>query len=314
MASSGERIAGKYELLAPLGEGGMANVWRGVTHGAAGFTRKVAIKRVLPKLQVDSGFAAMFVEEARVVSELQHPNIVQVHDFDLDQDGRYFIVMEWVEGLDLEAWVRSFGHERTPWALVSAIGIEVLRALGAAHERRDEAGRPAPVIHRDVAPSNILLGVRGIVKLADFGLARAMDRASMTAPGMVKGKLSYLSPELLTGQPASVRSDLYGLGIVLWESLTGKRLFAGGGPGQVVMRVREGQVPPLGAERPDLPPALVEVIHCALARNPQDRFESAEEMQRAIASILRTHPEATDARPLGASVREAQSRLKAQPK
>lgn len=310
MTSTGEWIAGKYELLAQLGEGGMANVWRGVTHGAAGFTRKVAIKRVLPKLAVDSGFAAMFVEEARVVSELQHPNIVQVHDFDLDKNGRYFIVMEWVEGLDLDTWVKSFGESPTPWPLVAAIGIEVLRALGAAHERRDETGRPAPVIHRDVTPANILLGIHGIVKLADFGLARAMDRASMTAPGMVKGKLSYLAPELLEGQPAGVRTDLYGLGIVMWECLTGKRLFAGGGPGQVVMRVREGQVPSLRDARSDLPPSLVEVVHCALSRNPQDRFEAAAEMQRALSAILRTHPEPTDARPLGASVREAQERLK----
>src|SRR6516162_4967562 len=146
-------IANKYELLDPVGEGGMAKVWRGVTHGAAGFTCRVAIKRVLPNLAADAGFVAMFVEEARVVSELQHPNIVQVHDFDQDEEGRYFLVMEWIDGIDLEAWISSFA-------------VEILRGLSCAHERVDGAGRPAPVIHRDVSPANVLLSVMGVVKLA----------------------------------------------------------------------------------------------------------------------------------------------------
>lgn len=193
MSDPAQWVAGKYELVAPIGEGGMASVWLGLTHGAAGFTRKVAIKRILPKLAVDSGFAALFVEEARVVSELQHPNIVQIHDFDRDADGRHFIVMEWIEGIDLDSYIRSFAAAPTPWALVTAIGIEVLRALAAAHERLDSAGEPAPIIHRDVNPANILLGANGVVKLADFGLSRAMDRVSMTAPGVVKGKLGYHS-------------------------------------------------------------------------------------------------------------------------
>jgi serine/threonine-protein kinase len=305
-------IAGKYELIAPAGTGGMANVWRGRTHGAAGFTRKVAIKRVLPSLQSDAQFTAMFVEEARVVSELQHPNIVQVHDFDHDSDGRYFLVMEWIEGIDLEAWLRAYGlaQLRSPWHLVTAIAIEVLRALGAAHGRIDEHGLPAPVIHRDVNPANILLGVNGIVKLTDFGLARAKDRPTMTQPDIVKGKLSYLAPELLGGEPASPRSDLYGVGIVMWEALSGKRLFAGKAAGEVVLKVQAGEVPPVAGERSDLPSAVCEVVSCALERDPQNRFESAEEMMRALATILRGHPEPTDARPIAWSVRQAQTRLR----
>jgi serine/threonine-protein kinase len=306
-------IAGKYQLVAPAGEGGMANVWRGLTHGAAGFTRKVAIKRVLPSLAGNEQFTAMFVEEARVVSELQHPNIVQVHDFDHDDDGRYFIVMEWIEGIDLAGWMRSFGYveQRTPWHLVAAIGIEVLRALGAAHGRIDERGQPAPVIHRDVNPANILLGINGIVKLADFGLARAFDRQSMTAPDVVKGKLSYLAPELLHGQPASPKSDLYGVGIVLWEALTGKKLFHGKSAGEIVLQIEGGDVPRLESERSDLPPSLAEAISCALALQPHHRFDSAEEMVRALTMLLRSHPEPTDARPLSWSVKQALSRLAA---
>src|ERR1700761_167030 len=119
-------IADKYELLEPVGEGGMAKVWRGVTHGAAGFTCPVAVKRVLPNLAADAGFVAMFVEEARVVSELQHPNIVQIHDFDQDDDGRYFIVMEWIDGIDLASWMQAFPERQTPWHLVTAIGVEIL--------------------------------------------------------------------------------------------------------------------------------------------------------------------------------------------
>jgi eukaryotic-like serine/threonine-protein kinase len=301
-------IGNKYELLEPVGEGGMAKVWRGVTHGAAGFTCRVAIKRVLNKLASDAAFVAMFVEEARVVSELQHPNIVQVHDFDQDEEGRYFIVMEWVDGLDLDQWVRSFEGKPTPWPLVAGIGIEILRGLAAAHERVDGAGRPAPIIHRDVSPSNVLLSVMGIVKLADFGLARASDRAAMTAPGVLKGKLSYLAPELLQKAPATPRSDVFSTGIVLWEALAGKPLFGGGDALEVIKRVSTAMVPPLRDVRNDIPPALAEVIHTALERLPSGRFDSAAEMQRALASILRGQTEPTDDKVLSRSVKDAIAR------
>jgi serine/threonine-protein kinase len=307
------RIAGKYELVAPVGEGGMANVWRGLTHGAAGFTKLVAIKRVKSEFARDPGFAAMFVEEARVVSSLQHPNIVQIFDFDQDESGSFFIVMEWIEGLDMEHWVRAheIGRARSPWHLTTAMAVEVLRAVSAAHERVDEAGTPAPVIHRDINPANIMLGVSGHVKLADFGLARARDRATMTKPGMVKGKLSYLAPEIVNGAPATPLTDLFGVGIVLWEALAGKRLFAARSPGDVVMNVSAAKVPPLQGEREDLPPSLVEVVHTALARKPEDRFDSADEMLRTLTAILRTHPEPTDAKPLAWSARLALARLRA---
>jgi serine/threonine-protein kinase len=302
-------IAGKYELLEPVGQGGMAKVWRGVTHGAAGFTCRVAIKRVLPKLAADAAMVAMFVEEARVVSGLSHPNIVQVHDFDQDDEGRYFIVMEWVDGLDLGAWIASHGGSPTPWHLVAAIGVEILRGLASAHERVDGAGRPAPVIHRDISPSNVLLARLGVVKLADFGLARAADRAAMTQPGIVKGKLSYLAPELLHGQPATVRSDLFGVGIVLWEALAGRTLFASDDTAEVLRRITACEVPSLKGLRPDLPAPLAEVVHTALEKSPSERFESAAEMQRALASILRNHTEPSDDRAIARSVEAALARL-----
>jgi eukaryotic-like serine/threonine-protein kinase len=307
MQDAGTILANKYELIAPIGQGGMASVWRARTLGAAGFSRMVAIKRLLPSISKTPGFAAMFVEEARVVAELQHPNIVQVHDFDKDAAGNYFIVLEWVEGMDLDQYVRAHGNMnlRTIWHLVAAIAIEVLRALRAAHERVDVEGREVPVFHRDVNPANILLGMNGIVKLADFGLARAMDRNSMTDPGIAKGKVSYMSPEIAAGKPASSLSDLYGVGIVLWESLSQKRLFYGKSLADTALMVREGRVPSIRNERSDLPEELCDIVHTALARNPDDRFDSAREMLYALTSLLRGHPEPTDAAHLAWSVRRA---------
>jgi serine/threonine-protein kinase len=301
-------IANKYELVAPLGEGGMASVYRGLTHGAAGFTCKVAIKRVLPNLAEDAAFVAMFVEEARVASELQHPNIVAVHDFDRYDEGRYFIVMEWIDGIDLFGWIASFAGAPTPWHEVAAIGVEILRGLGAAHERVDDAGNPAPVIHRDVSPQNVLLSVQGIVKLADFGLARAADRATMTAPGTIKGKLGYLAPELVKRAPASPKSDLYSVGIVLWEALTGKRLYGGADAYEQIKKILANQVPPLRDVRPDVPLALAVVVHTALSFDAADRFERAGDMKRALASLTKNHTEPTDDRALARSIRDAMAR------
>lgn len=308
--ATGRIIAGKYELVVPAGEGGMAVVWKAVARGAGAFQRTVAIKRIQAGRHADPSFIKMFEEEARVGSQLQHPNIIQILDFGRDEDGGYFLVMEWCEGLDMFQWVRSFpkAAARTPWPLVAAIGIETLRGLAAAHERELDNG-PAPVIHRDVSPSNILLGTNGTVKLTDFGLARAMDRASMTRPNVIKGKLAYCAPELITGAKAGPRTDVFSLGVVLWEALAQRRLFTGKNDLEVLVAVRKGDVPPLSAERDDLPGALVEVIHESLAADPERRFQNAKEMARALAAILRGSTEAADAEPLGASVRSARMRL-----
>jgi serine/threonine-protein kinase len=199
----------------------------------------------------------------------------------------------------------------TPWHLVTAIAIETLRALQAAHGRIDERGQPAPVFHRDVNPSNILLSVNGIVKLSDFGVARAADRGSMTDPGVVKGKVSYMSPEMIQGKPASARTDLYAVGIILWEALTQKKLFYGKSLPETAMMVMKGEVPWLGHEREDLPQELVETVHIALAPNPDHRYESALDMLRALCNVLRVHPEPTDSAPLARSVRQALALLSA---
>ena len=306
----GKLIAGKYELLMAAGEGGMAVVWKAIARGEGSFAKQVAVKRIQSGKTADPSFIKMFEEEARVGSQLEHPNIVHITDFGRETDGGYYLVMEWCEGLDMFQWVRSFqrpaapgaGPRSTPWPLVAAIGIEVLRGLGAAHERVMQDGAPAPVYHRDVSPSNILLGSNGTVKLTDFGLARAMDRASMTRPNVIKGKLAYCAPELITGAKPSARSTssrsascLGGLRSVACSRARTTSRCRASRCARATSRIcsRSG--------RRILPPALGHVIQSALTQNPEERFQTAREMARALASVLRTTTEQADAEPLGAS-------------
>jgi len=292
----GDTIADRYELIKVAGSGGMATVWKAMLRGAEGFQRPVCIKRIREHLSYDEGFRAMFVEEARVSSSLVHPNIVQTYDFGVD-DGRYFLVMEWVEGMTLGRFLnllRELEHP-LPWQFAAAIGIESLRALSAAHERITEEGEPAPVYHRDVTPQNILLSEAGVVKLTDFGLARAMDRVRITATNIVKGKVGYLAPEMVQGGPPSPQTDMYSMGVVLWQCLAGRRLFAGKNDAEIMAAARKGDVPPVTEVREDVPTHLAAIVERALAADPADRFESAEQMSRVLARLLRTIPQRVDA-------------------
>ncbi len=300
-----ELLAGRYELLELAGEGGMAQIWRARLHGAAGFTRPVAIKRILPE-QTSDETVAWFIEEARVVSLLFHPNIVQILDFGTDAGG-HFMVMEWVEGLDLREYVLSFVRQgqRSPWPLVSAVVIESLWGLDAAHSRVDDQGQAAPVIHRDVTLQNILLSSTGTAKLTDFGLSRAMDRASWTVPHMVKGKISYMAPEIFLDQDWTVRSDLYSMGVVLWEALAGRKLYQGKTEAEIFLAASQAEVPPITDIRDDLPDQLVQMLSLALAREPERRYPSALVMLRELCDILRNQPKATDARAIARSLEGA---------
>jgi serine/threonine protein kinase len=288
MSQLGDKIADRYELQAMAGEGGMATVWRAVVRGAANFCRVVAIKEIKPEFGSLQSYVDMFVEEARVGSDLAHPNIVQVYDF-LQWQDTYFLVMEWVEGVDLADFVGAYRRraEPVPWHLVAAIGIHALRGLGAAHTRRRPDGVEAPVIHRDVSPNNVLLSTGGQVKITDFGLARARDRVySLTAPGTVKGKLSYLAPEVTYGKPATPQSDQFSIGGVLWEALTGRRLFSGPSDIDIFRQIRKCDVPPLSEARPDVPAPLAKVIQRALALDPGARFETAAHMAMDLSASL----------------------------
>jgi serine/threonine-protein kinase len=312
--ASNQVVAGRYELKEIIGKGGMAVVWRAID-GADAHRRTVAVKRVLGELSADPGIKALFLEEARVGQTLHHPNIVEVFDFGKDERGSYFLVLEWVDGLDLYEYMRAFhqaqGH--VPWQSVALIAHQALLGLVAAHERTDASGRSLPVIHRDLTPSNVLVGADGVVKLADFGLARAMDRASMTLPHMIKGKLSYTAPEMLRGKRANERTDIYCLGLTLWECLAGKKLFAGATQIEVLERVEQARVPPIDRFRPDAPRPLLAAVMKAVCRDPQDRYASAREMDASIAELLRSMPEPMDEARLGGSVRQAKNRLQPTP-
>jgi serine/threonine protein kinase len=291
---SGSMIGGRYQLVDVVAEGGLSTVWQGVARSSEVFARPVAIKVMKRAFSAVGGpYLSMFLEEARIGARLQHANLIQVLDFIIEatpSGPTYCLVMEWVDGIDLRTMLRVESQlgRKLSWALVANIGLRVLRGLAAAHERRLPDNTVSPVIHRDASPQNILLALNGDIKLADFGMARARDRiAEHTAPGFVKGTLSYMAPEILTGKPATPVSDLFSLACTLWEALAGDRLFHAKADVEVVALIRKCAVPPLLERRPDLPEPLAAAIHRALSPDPADRFVSARQMAHEFGEILR---------------------------
>jgi eukaryotic-like serine/threonine-protein kinase len=282
-------VGGRYELIEVAGRGGMADVWRGRVRGDSGFVREVAIKQMHVNLVAQPTYVAMFVEEARLGSELKSPNLSEVHDFVHDR-GNYYMVQEWIDGIDLGSWIRWHvsKNEPTRWELVAAVGVGILRGLSAAHERVAGDGRGVPVVHRDVSPHNVLLTTRGMVKLIDFGLAFASDRAQETTdPGIVKGKMSYLAPEIVAGGRPVPASDQFACGSVLWESLVGRKLFDGATDYETYTRLRDCMVQPLRPLRADIPAPFAQIIHRALSPTVENRFPSSREMARQISTALK---------------------------
>jgi len=287
-------IGGRYQLVDLVAEGGLSTVWHGVARSSEVFARPVAVKVMKRAFSAVGGpYLSMFLEEARIGARLQHANLIQVLDFIVEATPTgptYCLVMEWVDGIDLRSMLRienALGRKLS-WALVATIGLRVLRGLAAAHERRLPDNTVSPVIHRDASPQNILLALNGDVKLADFGMARARDRiAEHTAPGFVKGTLSYMAPEVLMGKPATPVSDLFSVACTLWEALAGDRLFDAKADAQVIELVRSCAVPPLADRRDDLPAPLVAAIHRALSADPAARFVSARQMAHELGEILR---------------------------
>jgi len=276
-------LGGRYRLGEEWARGGMARVFRGELLGAAGFSRRVAIKRMLPVLGDDPNFTRLFVEEARVVTALSNPHIVEIIDLLFDEERRACIVMEWIDGVDLGTYrgLHARVGDSTSWPHIARVGLHTLRALAAAHER-DEG----PVFHRDVTATNILLSTQGIAKLVDFGLARAGDRVTMTSPGVVKGKMGYVAPELVAGQRPTAQTDLYALGVTLWEALAMRRAFDAKNAVELMAQAGRGGIPELTSVRDDLPEALITAIHRLCARDPADRFESARSATKALAPLL----------------------------
>ncbi len=282
-------IAGKYELLEVAGKGGMAVVWRAVHHGPGKFQRAVALKQMHLHLAQVEMYRELFCEEARVGAVLQDPNIAQIFDF-VEDDNQYYLVMEYVSGVDLATlirWVHKCGQQ-TRWELMAAIGIGVLRALTAAHERISDEGELDPIVHRDLSPNNVLLNDKGMAKLIDFGLSFARDRdIAATDPGMAKGKLAYLAPEIARGKRPSPATDQFTVGSVLWESLTGKRAFEGETDFDTYRLIANAELPPLKELRPDVPAELSALVHKALSVDPANRFSSTREMARELSNVLK---------------------------
>ncbi len=277
----------KYELVERLDAGGMAEVFVAKTIGAAGITKTVAIKRVLPHLAANEKFVRMFLDEARVGMKLSHANIVQVFDVG-EADGTYFIVMEYVRGVSLRKVQDVLGRKGrvVPVGTAVFIAAEAGKGLAYAHRATDEQGRPLGIVHRDVSPPNILLSEQGEVKVTDFGLAKAASQLEHTDPGVVKGKFSYLAPEAIDGLEVDHRADIFALGIVLFELLTGRRLFLGETDYQTVQLVSRCHVPPLPLLNPSVPQLLDDIVHKALARDRDERYQTADEFVEALTNFL----------------------------
>jgi serine/threonine protein kinase len=290
VAGGGAVRLGKYVLDAPLGAGGMAEVFRAHTVGAEGFRRAVAIKRVLPDASRNPAFAEMFVSEAKLSSRMQHPNIVSVLDFDRDHENRLYLVMELVEGRDLDALIES---GRLPFSTLIYVVVEMLRGLGYAHDLPAGADGVRGLVHRDVSPHNVLLAWSGSVKVSDFGIAKARAATAASASVTIKGKPAYMSPEQINGSPLDGRSDLFAVGVMMWQMLTGQYLFASGTTAETLARVLFAPVPSPRSVAADVPPDLEAVVLKLLAKEPAQRYATAED---AIDDLLRCHHAPRDGR------------------
>ncbi len=282
LPARGDRV-GKYELLTPLTSGGMAELFLGTTVGPGGFQKHVVIKRILPDASRNETFMRMFLDEARITAGFTHPNIAQVYDLGEDEEGLY-VVMEFIPGQNLNQVVSMCAKQQHVLPLGFSVSVvnDCALALHYAHTYVKPSGEPYPVVHRDVAQKNIMVGWDGQTKLLDFGIAKAAGTLSRTKVGTVKGTAGYMSPEQVTAKPVDGRSDVFSLGVVAWEMVTGQRLFAADTELAEMKLILEGKV-----ERPDdvepvVPTELADVIMRALAREPADRWPSAREFSRAI--------------------------------
>lgn len=279
---------GKYYLLDRIAVGGMAEVFRAKTFGEAGFSKVLVIKRILERYSRDPEFVEMFIQEAKLSAQLSHPNIVQVFDFGRQGD-HYFIAMELVEGKDLKTLLKRLAHrgERLPVRTAAYLAYELAKGLAHAHSLTDSAGLPLNVVHRDVSPSNVLIGYDGQVKIVDFGIAEVESgRSQPSESAVLKGKYSYMSPEQTESRELDARSDLFSAGICLWEMLTAARLFKAPTEAETLDKIRRCEVPSARALNPEVPENLEAIVYKALARNPELRYRDADALVAALGDFL----------------------------
>ena len=277
---------GRYALHAELAAGGMAAVYLARQTGAVGFGKTVAIKRLHPHLAKDPYFATMFLDEARLVARVQHPNVVPILDV-VSTDTELFLVLEYVRGETLSGLLRAARkkNQKVPVPVAAAIVAGMLQGLHAAHEARDEMGKALNIVHRDVSPQNLIVGADGVPRVLDFGVAKAASRLQTTREGQLKGKIPYMAPEQLNGE-VSARTDVYAAAIVMWEALTNARLFRGETEAQVLHLVMTMDAPAPSTLNADVPPALDAVVLKGLSRDAAKRYATAREMAVAIEAAV----------------------------
>ncbi len=284
---AGDQRFGQYTLLERIAVGGMAEVWKARMRGLEGFQKTVAIKKILPHMTHNSEFVSMFIDEAKLAAQLSHPNIIHIYDLGKIAND-YFIAMEYVEGRDLRTIGNLARQKRLPIpaGLSLLIAHHIAGALDHAHHKRDFEGRALGLVHRDVSPQNVLISRDGDIKLCDFGIAKAVTQAGQTQIGALKGKLQYMSPEQAWGRPVDARSDIFSLGTLLFEMLTGERLFAGDSEISVLEAVREGKVRSPREIEPSISAEIDAITRRALSHDPADRFQSAGEMEQRLGAVL----------------------------
>lgn len=276
-------MVGRYAIHDEIASGGMASVHLGRLLGPVGFNRTVAIKRMHPHIAKDDDFVSMFIDEARLAARVRHPNVVQTLDV-VQAEGELLLVMEYVHGAQLSLLLR-LSHRASspvPLGIGAAIVAGMLRGLHAAHEATDERGVALELVHRDVSPHNVMVGVDGVARVIDFGVAKAVGRLQHSNSGQLKGKAPYMAPEQIRGLGVTRRVDIFAAGVVLWETLAGKRLFQADNDAAIIGQILSYDVPPPSTLVPTIPPALDAVVQRALERNPARRFPTAREMAQAL--------------------------------
>jgi serine/threonine-protein kinase len=299
----------RYRVLNRIAAGGMAEVYRAESAGLEGFKKTVAIKRVLPHLSEKKQFIGMFLDEARLSAHLNHSNCVQVFDIGVG-DNTYFIVMEYVDGSDLKGVIENLKDtaQRMPVEEACLICVRICEGLAYAHELQDSSGKSMHIVHRDMSPPNVLLTRYGEVKIVDFGLAKANSQLEQSEPGIIKGKFGYLSPEAAQGKDVDARTDVFAVGIILWELLAGKRLFQGNTDLETVRMVQKAVVPDIRGIRTDMHERVVRVLNRALAADPNQRYQTARELGHDLNQALFELPRAVSSFDIAKLVEPVQRR------
>ncbi|PZR12867.1 MAG: protein kinase [Archangium gephyra] len=280
-------VFGKYLLLERLNVGGMAEVFAAKAFGVEGFERILAIKKILPTMAEDEEFITMFIDEARISVQLNHANVVHIHELGKHDDA-YYIAMEYVSGKDLRALLERFRRRKEimPTAMAVFCATKICEGLDYAHRKKDARGQELHIIHRDVSPQNILISYEGEVKIIDFGIAKAANRSQKTQAGILKGKFGYMSPEQVRGLPIDRRSDVFAVGVILYEMLTGEKLFVGESDFSTLEKVRNAEVPTPRQFNPNIPAGLEKVVMKALAREAEDRYQWSSDLQEDLMRFL----------------------------